>query len=143
MEIRMVMFDLDGTLLPMDMDTFTTGYFRLLVKKVAPYGYEPQTLIKAIWHGTAAMVRNDGSCLNEEAFWKDFSASFGEKALKDKPLFEEFYAKEFREARQFCGFNPKAAETVSRIRNAGYRVGLQPIPFSLPLQQKPVSAGQV
>lgn len=129
MTIRMIMFDLDGTLLPMDMDVFTTGYFKLLAKKAAPYGYEPQELVKAIWHGTAAMVRNDGSCLNEEAFWKDFSATYGEQALRDKPLFEEFYAKEFQQAQQFCGFNPKAAGTVSGIRKAGYRIGLATNPL--------------
>lgn len=38
----MVMFDLDGTLLPMDMDEFTTGYFKMLAAKVAPRGYELQ-----------------------------------------------------------------------------------------------------
>ena len=36
MSIKMVLFDLDGTLLPMDMDEFTSGYFRLLAKKAAP-----------------------------------------------------------------------------------------------------------
>ena len=49
MSIKMVLFDLDGTLLPMDMDEFTSGYFRLLAKKAAPYGYEAQSLVKAVW----------------------------------------------------------------------------------------------
>ena len=75
MAIRMVFFDLDGTLLPMDMDEFTDGYFKLLAKKAAPRGYEPQALVKAIWHGIAAMMKNDGSCMNEEAFWRDFARS--------------------------------------------------------------------
>ena len=128
-KLKMVLFDLDGTLLPMDMDVFTRGYFKLLAKKAAPRGYEAGTLVNAIWHGTAAMVKNDGSCLNEEAFWKDFTSVFGEAALQDKDLFEDFYANEFREARQFCGFNEKAAETVRRIRSAGYRVALATNPL--------------
>ncbi len=89
MTLKMVLFDLDGTLLPMVMDEFTGGYFKMLAKKLNPYGYEHQSLVKAIWHGTAAMVRNDGSCRNEDAFWKDFSATYGEQALKDKPLFDD------------------------------------------------------
>ena len=36
--IRMVLFDLDGTLLPMDLDEFIKGYFSLLAKKAMPYG---------------------------------------------------------------------------------------------------------
>ena len=38
MSIKMVMFDLDGTLLPMDMDEFTSGYFKMLAAKAAPCG---------------------------------------------------------------------------------------------------------
>ena len=129
MAIRMVLFDLDGTLLPMDLEMFTGGYFRLLAKKAAPYGYEPEKLVKAIWHGTAAMVQNDGSCRNEEAFWKDFASMYGEQALKDRPLFDSFYANEFQQAQQFCGFNPKAAETVYAIRDAGYRIALATNPL--------------
>ena len=127
--LKMVMFDLDGTLLPMDMDVFTNGYFKLLAIKAAPYGYELQPLVKAIWHGTAAMVRNDGRCTNEQAFWADFAAVYGEKALRNKPVFDAFYANEFQEARQFCGCNPKAAEAVYRIRAMGLRVALATNPL--------------
>ena len=65
--IKTVIFDLDGTLLPMDQEAFTKYYFGLLAKKLAPHGYEPEKLIKSIWAGTAAMVKNDGSRTNEEA----------------------------------------------------------------------------
>lgn len=129
MSVQMVMFDLDGTLLPMDMDEFTGGYFRLLAKKAAPLGYEPEMLVKGVWHGTAAMVRNDGSCRNEDTFWNDFAKTFGEAALKDKPMFDDFYANEFREARQFCGYNPEAARTVRWIKSRGLRIALATNPL--------------
>ena len=95
MKITTILFDLDGTLLPMDNDEFTKGYFKLLVKKLAPYGYEPQKLIDGIWSGTAAMVKNNGTKSNEQAFWEKFEKIFGEKALEDKPLFDEFYENDF------------------------------------------------
>jgi hypothetical protein len=38
-----------------------------LAKKLLPYGYEPDALVKAIWHETAAMIKNNGSCTNEKA----------------------------------------------------------------------------
>ena len=72
MEIKNVLFDLDGTLLPMDMEAFTNGYFGLLTQKMAPRGYDPKRLIDAVWAGTAAMVKNDGSRTNEER--KDVNA---------------------------------------------------------------------
>ena len=90
MDIKNVLFDLDGTLLPMDMEAFTNGYFGLLTQKLAPRGYDPKKLIDAIWAGTAAMVGNDGGRTNEAAFWAKFAQIFGEEALADQPLFEEF-----------------------------------------------------
>ncbi len=40
MKYQAIFFDLDGTLLPMDNDRFTQGYFHLLAQTAAPYGYE-------------------------------------------------------------------------------------------------------
>ena len=108
MKLTTILFDLDGTLLPMDNDAFTRGYFKLLAAKLAPHGYEPQKLVDAIWSGTAAMVRNDGTRSNEDAFWEDFTGTYGDKAAADTPLFNEFYENEFRDARALCGYNPKA-----------------------------------
>lgn len=127
--ITTVLFDLDGTLLPMEQDEFAGAYFKELVKKVAPLGYEPKKLVGDIWAGTAAMVGNDGSCTNEEAFWKCFTAIYGEECLRDKPVFDEYYRNEFNNVRESCGFNAKAAETVKRIKEMGYRVALATNPI--------------
>ena len=127
--LKAVLFDLDGTMLPMDQDQFTKGYFKLLTRKLIPHGYEPESLVQAIWQGTKAMVKNDGSRTNEQAFWNDFATTFGEKARADEALFREFYAKDFEQARQLCGFNPKAAEIVRLLKEKGYRVALATNPI--------------
>ena len=57
MSTKAVLFDLDGTLLPMDQDSFVKFYFGGLAKKLAPHGYDPQALIAAIWTGTKAMSK--------------------------------------------------------------------------------------
>ena len=93
--ITTILFDLDGTLLPMDQEEFTNAYFGHLVRKLAPYGYEAEKLIGAIWKGIYVMVKNDGGCTNEEAFWKSFGEVLGDQVLNDKPIFEEFYRNEF------------------------------------------------
>lgn len=127
--MRMVLFDLDGTLLPMDQDEFTKGYFKLLAKKLAAHGYEAQQLVDAVWKGTAAMVKNDGQRSNEAAFWNAFCDIYGEKARADIPLFEDFYANEFNGAKALCGYNPLAGEAVRRIKGAGLRVALATNPL--------------
>ena len=129
MEIKNVLFDLDGTLLPMDMERFTNGYFQLLTEKMVPLGYDPKALTDAVWAGTAAMVKNDGSRLNEEAFWTKFAQAFGPEALADQPVFEAFYANEFQRARQFCGYDPLAAQAVEAVKASGRRVVLATNPI--------------
>ena len=129
MKLTTVLFDLDGTLLPMDNDAFTKGYFKLLAAKLTPHGYDARQLVDGIWAGTAAMVANDGSQSNEAAFWKKFAGIFGEKALADKPLFDEFYEKEFQTAKGLCGLNPNAAIAVHTVKEMGLRVALATNPI--------------
>ena len=119
-----ILFDLDGTLLPMDQDAFTRSYFKLLAAKMAPYGYEPKSLIDGVWAGTAAMVKNDGSRTNEEAFWACFQERLGARVEAHRPLFDEFYRVEFQQARATCGYNPLARESVALATALGLRTVL-------------------
>ena len=124
-----VLFDLDGTLLPMDQDEFAGRYFALLAQKMAAYGYEPRQLTKAVWQGTAAMAGNDGTRTNEEAFWAVLRGIYGERVSGDLPVFERFYTEEFGQAQQCCGFQPLAAGAVRLARRRGCRVALATNPI--------------
>jgi FMN phosphatase YigB (HAD superfamily) len=75
------------------------------------------------------MVKNDGSCTNEEAFWNFFTGVYGEKARADMPVFEEFYENEFQQAKQFCGFAPKAREVIRLLHENGVRCVLATNPL--------------
>jgi len=127
--MKVILFDLDGTLLPMDQERFTGSYFKMLAARMAPLGYEPKKLVDSIWAGTAAMVKNDGSRTNEQAFWEKFTEIYGPDAIRAHPQLEDFYANEFNRAKEVCGFNPLAAETVRRIRDAGFPVALATNPI--------------
>lgn len=129
MSIKVILFDLDGTLLPMDQDIFAKTYLGLLAKKVAVLGYEPEKFIGGIWAGTKAMVKNTGECTNEQIFWKTFCSLFSEDARKDEPYFDEYYRNEFQTVKNVCGFNEKARETVLKIKEMGYRVALATNPL--------------
>ena len=124
MPIRYVLFDLDGTLLPMDQEVFIKAYFGGLAIKLAPLGYEPRELLGSIWKGTNAVKANDGSCTNEARFWQVFRGIYGERADRDYPAFEEFYAKDFNRVQESCGFDPRAAATVRELKRRGYTVAL-------------------
>ncbi len=129
MAIKAVLFDLDGTLLPMDQDVFVKAYFKGLAKKLAPRGYEPETLIKAVWGGTGAMINNDGSRTNEKAFWEFFSGVFGEKVLDDISYFDEFYRTDFQQVKEVCGFDDMAGHTIKRLKDKGIKLALATNPI--------------
>ena len=42
--LKTVLFDLDGTLLPMDQDRFVHAYMSELASYMLPYGYQPRLL---------------------------------------------------------------------------------------------------
>lgn len=41
--MKAVLFDLDGTLLPMDQDQFTGAYFKGIAAHLVPCGYDPSS----------------------------------------------------------------------------------------------------
>ena len=127
--ITTILFDLDGTLLPMDMDVFIKAYLGGLAKKGAAHGYDPSTMPKQIMEGTYAMVKNGGAHTNEEVFWATFSSLCGRDAKQDMAVFEDFYRNEFQEVRHVCGCNPQAAEAVREINALGFRVALATNPL--------------
>lgn len=129
MAITTVLFDLDGTLLPMDQNTFMKAYFGGLAAKLAPYGYDPKMLVDAIWTGTAAMVKNDGSKRNEDAFWDRFCEVFGKNVRADEPIFNEYYVESFDKVKDACGYDARAAATVRKLKERGYRVALATNPL--------------
>ena len=129
MKVTAILFDLDGTLLPMDQDDFTESYFSNLAAKAATKGYQPNALIDTVWAGTAAMVKNDGAKTNEAVFWDLFASKYGGDALKDIPFFEEFYRTDFQKAKELCGFAPMAKEIVHSLKARGLRVILATNPL--------------
>lgn len=129
MKTKVVLFDLDGTLLPMDQEQFTKYYFGLLAKRLAPLGYNPDQLIDGIWKGTAAMIKNNGDKSNEAVFWDTFSALLGEHVRKDEPEFDAYYRTDFQNVKASCGFHPLAAEAVAKVKSMGLRTVLATNPI--------------
>ena len=101
--MKAVLFDLDGTLLPMNEDNFLRGYFGFLYKHMAPLGFEKDSFVKAVWYGTDAMRKNDGEITCKEAFWNAFGALYPDKNIdKICEEFNKFYSTEFENTKAFC-----------------------------------------
>ena len=117
MKLSAILFDLDGTLLPMDNDHFTEVYFSYLARAAYPWGYQDtEQLIAAIWKGVSAMVKNDGSRSNSQAFWDIFQAVTGKDAAPVFPKFDRFYETDFHKAKEATQPTPLAKEALSLAR---------------------------
>lgn len=127
--LKAVLFDLDGTLLPMDQEVFTKTYFKFLISKVQPLGYDAKELIDAVWKGTGAMVMNTGELTNEEVFWKVFPGIIGEDAVNDKVIFDEFYRNEFNLAQSVCGRRDDLDNIIKSLKKMGLKVILSSNPI--------------
>ncbi len=127
--ITTIFFDLDGTLLPMDQDTFAAAYFQGLAAAAAPHGYEPRKLIDTIWQGTAAMVKNNGERTGEEAFWAHFAHVYGPDALADTVIFDRFYEEDFWRVQSVCGFDSRVPALIAELQAAGMRLVLATNPI--------------
>lgn len=137
MKLKAILFDLDGTLLPMDNDVFTKAYFKLLAAELDPYGYEPKQLIDGVWQGTKAMVKNDGTQMNEQVFWKEFASIFGDKVYSDIDKFNEFYETDFDRLKSYCGYNEQANKTIRALKEKSYTLVLASNPvFPMEAQKK-------
>ncbi|NCC59319.1 MAG: HAD family hydrolase [Synergistales bacterium] len=118
-DYSVIMFDLDGTLLPMDQEQFTRAYFKELCRKICPYGYRPEALTEGIWKGTEAMVANDGEKTNKEVFWDAFSAVMGQEIRLLEGTLDSFYRNEFRALKTVTRENPNAAKAVAAAKKLG------------------------
>ena len=131
MKYQGILFDLDGTLLPMDNTAFIKGYLGLLSKAVAHLGYTPDTMVPTMWQGVAAMVKNDGSRTNYDIFWEHFSAAFGQKVYDHVPTFDAFYTdiNGFHKAKALTAPTPYSKQAVALAREKSSCVVLATNPF--------------
>lgn len=129
MKIKAILFDLDGTLLPMNQDLFINSYFTRLAAKMAKYGYEPKRLTETVWKGTVAMIKNNGLKTNEEVFWDVVTSEYGDKARKDIMLFDDFYRNEFYKIKDDCEYNAESKKIVAELKDRGYRLVLATNPL--------------
>ena len=127
--ISTVLFDLDGTLLPMDQDEFIRAYLGGLVTTLAPCGYDPEAIGNALWASTRAMMKNDGALSNEQVFWNSFSQILGEGVRGEEDRLRSFYEGDFQKVKAVCGYTPLAKEIVDTVRNAGLTVVLATSPL--------------
>lgn len=127
--MKAVLFDLDGTLLPMDQEEFINAYFKELSAVACDENTDAKTFVGLIWTSTKAMIGNDGSRKNEEAFWESFEREAGKECSRIKADCDGFYTKEFNKVKAVTKENPLAKKAVQLAAKNGRKVVLATNPM--------------
>ena len=91
MKYQAILFDLDGTLLPMDEAEFVKCFYGLLVPYVTPPGKSHKEIALMLKQSLDHVIANDGSVTNEQAFINFYTAYGRDHGCRfDLDLIEEF-----------------------------------------------------
>lgn len=129
MHYQAILFDLDGTLLPMELEKFIKVYFGELVKALSPLGLKAEQIFEPFIHATKAMMANTTGRLNADVFWDDFCALSHLERAALEPVCNAFYDTGFHAARVATGENPLAREAVRLAREKADKVVLATNPL--------------
>lgn len=98
--MRAILFDLDGTLLPISMDDFETIYFNGLASQFSDW-MPAKDFIDIVWQATFAMVYSQDDRTNETIFFDAFKPLIGEHRLHEAVVrFDHFYQNQFSELKR-------------------------------------------
>jgi len=119
--IKTILFDLDGTLLPMDMEKFTQIYFYEMGKCFAGQ-FDPKVLASNVWESTKVMVANTEKRTNEAVFWEDFEKRLGDSSSVLKEQFMDYYNNGFKKVQASTTQSNAMIKAVKTLKEKGYEV---------------------
>lgn len=126
---KYMLFDLDGTLLPMETDLFLEQYVRLITPYFA-HLVEPKLFSRQLMASSYATIGNPVAELtNQEKFIAHFFPKVGREPEELMPLFEQFYRDHFGELQQYTNPSPLARQLVELVLKQGYKIVLATNPI--------------
>lgn len=126
---RAIFFDLDGTLLPMELDEFLGAYFEAIAGFVARQGLDAKAFSAGLKAGIGAMASHDDGRTNHEAYWEAFFQHADADAAAWEELLTEFYEHEFGAIGEGFQPNPAAARAIEALAAKGYPLVLATMPM--------------
>ena len=114
-ESKAILFDLDGTLLPLDFDELLNHYFGLLSKEFSDLAKQDK-FVKVLMTGTEKMIRNNGEKTNQKVFL-DYFLNELEINSQEKLLnrIDDFYQEKFPQLGAIVQEKNQAAKLVKLL----------------------------
>jgi len=115
-----VFFDLDGTLVRLDLEFFFRRYVQALTPRFAGL-MAPDLFARELIRWSNAMVENrEPHRTNLEVLWGGFPAGVGVDRETLEPIFDRFYLEDFPRLRPDNARNPAAARLIGALVAKGY-----------------------
>lgn len=127
MNRNVILFDLDGTLLPMDLNVFEQAYFAGLCAEMKEL--RPEDIVKSVWDGTKAMFANDGRKSNREVFAEVFTKASNFDFYENEERILKFYQTTFQECEKVCFITDTSKKIIRVLKEKGYRVAVATNPI--------------
>lgn len=127
-----ILFDLDGTLLDLDVASFIERYFRALSRTMEPLTDGHQALAHAMHAldvATHAMLLPHPGRTNQEVFTEEFRALTGIDIEEHAEVFDRFYAEEFPKLGDGYGPAAGARDAVETALDLGLKVAVATNPI--------------
>jgi FMN phosphatase YigB (HAD superfamily) len=119
--LNTIIFDLDGTLLPMDTDKFMMAYNEELGKYFADI-VDPKAFVKAVWLSTKMTIENLEHKKNYDVFKEAMAECFGgDLDLYFKKIYD-FYDDGFLNLDHATGKSEVMIEAVGILKEKGYKL---------------------
>lgn len=126
---RAICFDLDGTLLSMDLDQFMNGYFGSITKYAVEVGLDAGVFLKGLKAGTKAMAVSGEEITNADAFWGVMNQFVDPNERDWEAVFERYYLSDFKAVGEGIDPNPAAVRAVETLKAKGYTLALTTMPM--------------
>ncbi|MFO7246008.1 MAG: HAD family hydrolase [Thermaerobacter sp.] len=129
MQLRAVLFDLDGTLLDLDMERFLPVYMDALAGFLSDY-LPAATLTDAVMASVGAAIADvDPRFTNEDVFWREFRRRTGYDLDTLREPLERFYRDVFPRLGGQARPVPGARDVVADLAGAGLKLALATNPI--------------
>jgi len=131
--LKAILFDVEGTLIDINIDLFMRNYVGLLAPRFAhllPPDKFSKYLLKSYEH---AKQENHPQQTNMQSLYEDLCKSTGQSMQTLHPIFQEFHESDFPTLKCLVKAVPQGAESVEYALQKGYLIGVAINPC-LPLE---------
>jgi HAD superfamily hydrolase (TIGR01549 family) len=129
--IQAVLFDLDGTLIEVDLKKFIPGYLKLLSESIS-HLIPPKKVISKLLKASEAVNHNNGTQTNDSLFADVFFPIDGYTREEIQPYFDKFYESRFAELKKFTKKKEHTRSVIQKVFEKNIKVVIATTPV-LPL----------